>query len=75
MAARPLWMAIVRRYTKTAGILSLAEYPLFYFTSRPERYRRARSKPWEADTWRTRSRPRPCWIFRTQVPSGAARAR
>lgn len=47
----------------------------FYFTSRPERYRRVRSKAWEADTWRTRSRPRPCWIFRTQVPSGAARAR
>ena len=31
MAARPLWMAIVRPYTKTAGILSLAEYPLFLF--------------------------------------------
>ena len=47
----------------------------FYFISRPLRYRLARSKAWEAATWRTRSRPMPCWIFRTQVPSGAARAR
>ena len=31
VAARPLWMAIVRPYTKTAGILSLAEYPLLLF--------------------------------------------
>ena len=47
----------------------------FYFISRPLRYRLARSKAWEAATWRTRSRPMPCWILRTQVPSGAARAR